>query len=421
MTSIRGAEPWSSELAGRFDEHEFESDVLKDNPLGDPHLRPLWVYVPPGYDDDPSAATRAIYVIQGLTGQLDMWRNRTPFRRELPGARGRAVRAAATAPPVPPRLRRRLDVARRQPVPRLARDRPLPHATSATSSFRGWTRSYRTLAGAEHRGIAGKSSGGYGAMVDADAAARRLRRPGHARRRRALRDVLPARLPRRRCGRCATTTTARSSASGRTSAAGRRFSKDSDRTLLNDWCMAACYSADEDGTVQLPTTRPPASCGPRSGSAGSRWDPVRMVAEPRRRAALAEGDLHRLRQARPVLPRPRRGGVPAGARGDRRHRLLLRALRRHALGDRVPLPARRYRRNAGAIGAQWSPPRADLPRSRATGLRAAIGRQVEPIGPGSRDDEDQGRRRRGTARRPSRSRSRGGRGRCCSRAATASR
>ena len=41
-------EPWSFDVAGRFDEHVFDSDVLKDNPLGDPHQRPVWVYVPPG-------------------------------------------------------------------------------------------------------------------------------------------------------------------------------------------------------------------------------------------------------------------------------------------------------------------------------------------------------------------------------------
>ena len=49
--------PWSAELAGRLDEHLISSELLRDNPLGDPHERPLWVYVPPGYDD-PSAATR---------------------------------------------------------------------------------------------------------------------------------------------------------------------------------------------------------------------------------------------------------------------------------------------------------------------------------------------------------------------------
>ena len=77
-------EPWSYELAGRFEEHAFESEVLKDNALGDPHVRPLWVYLPPGYDEDEERRYPSIYLIQGLTGQLDMWRNRTPFRRNFP-------------------------------------------------------------------------------------------------------------------------------------------------------------------------------------------------------------------------------------------------------------------------------------------------------------------------------------------------
>src|SRR4029453_8997265 len=77
-------EPWGSELRGRFEEHEFESDVLRDNALGDPHRRPLWVYLPPGYDQDGERRYPSIYVIQGLTGQLDMWRNRFPFRRNFP-------------------------------------------------------------------------------------------------------------------------------------------------------------------------------------------------------------------------------------------------------------------------------------------------------------------------------------------------
>src|SRR3982751_3095178 len=46
----RSMEPWSREPVGRFDELEIESEVLRDNPLGDPHVRPLWVYVPPAYD-----------------------------------------------------------------------------------------------------------------------------------------------------------------------------------------------------------------------------------------------------------------------------------------------------------------------------------------------------------------------------------
>ena len=75
--------PWSIDFRGRFDEIVFESEVLKGNRLGDPHQRPLWVYLPPGYDDEPERRYSTIYLIQGLTGQLDMWRNRPPLRKNF--------------------------------------------------------------------------------------------------------------------------------------------------------------------------------------------------------------------------------------------------------------------------------------------------------------------------------------------------
>src|SRR5438874_5756873 len=77
-------QPWSYQIRGRYDEHMFTSEVLKDNPLHDPYERPLWVYVPPGYDAEPERRYPAIYMMQGLTGQLDMWRNRSPFRTNFP-------------------------------------------------------------------------------------------------------------------------------------------------------------------------------------------------------------------------------------------------------------------------------------------------------------------------------------------------
>ena len=45
------------------------------------------------------------------------------------------------------------------------------------------------------------------------------------------------------------------------------FTREGDGDLLNDWCMAACYSADDDGTVRLPhdTARRSARRWQRSG------------------------------------------------------------------------------------------------------------------------------------------------------------
>jgi len=52
--------PWSADLAGRIDEHVITSELLRGNPLGDPHERPLWVYVPPGYDQEPERRYPAV-------------------------------------------------------------------------------------------------------------------------------------------------------------------------------------------------------------------------------------------------------------------------------------------------------------------------------------------------------------------------
>ena len=55
--------------------------MLADNPLGDPARRPLYVYLPEGVDG--SGAYASIYLIQGMTGQVDMWLSRTAFEPTL--------------------------------------------------------------------------------------------------------------------------------------------------------------------------------------------------------------------------------------------------------------------------------------------------------------------------------------------------
>ena len=62
--------PWSTDLAGRLHHDTIESELLRGNPLGDPHVRPIWVYTPPGYEDSGTTRYPAIYVIQGYTGEI---------------------------------------------------------------------------------------------------------------------------------------------------------------------------------------------------------------------------------------------------------------------------------------------------------------------------------------------------------------
>jgi len=156
-------EPWSRELAGRLEEHELESAALRGNPLGDPHLRPLWVYAPPAYAAEPDRRFPAIYLIQGHTGQLDMWRNRSAFRPTVP----ELVDRLFAEENCPPALVVFVDAWTSYGGSQFL-DSPGVgnyHTYLCDEIVPFVDARYRTLAAAAHRGITGKSSGGYGAMV----------------------------------------------------------------------------------------------------------------------------------------------------------------------------------------------------------------------------------------------------------------
>ncbi len=266
-------EPWSRELEGRLEEAVIESEVLKGNPLGDPSSRPIWVYVPPGYD---ARAERlpSLYVIQGLTGQLDMWRNRMPFR-PTPIELTDALFAGGDVPPcVVVFVDCWTSVGGSQFVDSPATGK---YMTYLCDEVVPWVDArYRTIAERAHRGLSGKSSGGYGAMVvpmlrpdvfgglathAGDALFEVCYWPDLRRAVRTLRDQYEGSFDR-------------FWADFRSRPA---LAKDTDMDLLNAWCMAACYSADPDGTVRLPFD-------PRTGAmideVWQRWlalDPVRMV------------------------------------------------------------------------------------------------------------------------------------------------
>lgn len=141
-------------------EHVVESTALRDNPLGDPHERPLWVSVPPGYDDQPDRRYPAVYVIQGFTGQLDMWRNRSAMRPTY-----LELIADLELPCLVVFVDAWTSLGGSQFVDSPAVGR---YHTYLCDEVVPWVDArYRTLAAPEHRGIQGKSSGGYGAAVTA--------------------------------------------------------------------------------------------------------------------------------------------------------------------------------------------------------------------------------------------------------------
>ena len=266
--------PWSYDLAGRFVEHAFESEVLKGNPLGDPHVRPLWIYVPPGYDDEPDRRYPSIYVIQGLTGQVDAWRNRTAFRKNFPELADELFASGESPPAILVFVDAWTSLGGSQFIDSPGTGRYLTYMCDELVPF--VDANYRTLPGAEHRGITGKSSGGYGAMVDpmlrpdifgglathaGDALFEMCYLPEFRKSVRSLRDHYEGSFDK----------------FWEDFRSRPAFSKDSDYTLLNDWCMAACYSADEDGTVHLPYDTATGELQPEIWERWLAWDPVRMV------------------------------------------------------------------------------------------------------------------------------------------------
>ena len=154
---------WEAELTGRLHHETITSDLLRDNPLGDPHVRPIWIYTPPGYDDAADARYPAIYVIQGYTGNVAMWANRSAFRRTFLETAD-AVFAEGTAPPC---VLVYVDAWTAYGGSQFV-DSP---GTGRYHSYLcdevvPWVDArYRTIADRESRAITGKSSGGFGAMI----------------------------------------------------------------------------------------------------------------------------------------------------------------------------------------------------------------------------------------------------------------
>jgi S-formylglutathione hydrolase FrmB len=267
-------EPWATELHGRFEEHVVESEVLKGNPLGDPFERPLWVYLPPGYDEAPTERFAAVYMIMGLTGQLDMWHNRTPFRRTTPELFDALFAGGETPTTVVVWVDCWTSLGGSQFL-----DSPGTGAylTYLCDEIVPWVDArYRTIADRDHRGVQGKSSGGYGAMVlpmlrpdvwgglathAGDALFETCYLPAFRESVRTLRTRYEGSFER----------------FWEDFRSRPAFSAEGDDALTNDWCMAACYSADDDGTVQLPYD---VATGRMREDVWARWlekDPVRMV------------------------------------------------------------------------------------------------------------------------------------------------
>jgi pimeloyl-ACP methyl ester carboxylesterase len=239
-----------------------ESEALRENPLGDPHVRPLWVWTPADWNGDGPA----IYVLHGFTGQVEMWRNRVAFRRTFPELlEEEAPRCVVVF------VDAFTSVGGSQYVDSNGSGRYHTYICEDVVPFVDARYTTNGL-----RGVAGKSSGGQGAAVTAmlrpdlfsgyashaggglfDVSIRPFFRVAV----RALRDHYDGRLDR-------------FFAELR---AGQAFRREEDAHILLQYGFSAAYSAGEDGSVRLPYDLRTGELIPELWARWLEWDTVLLV------------------------------------------------------------------------------------------------------------------------------------------------
>ena len=264
---------------GRWESIQFTSAALEGNPLGDPHVRPLWVYVPPGYEDEPDRRWPSVYVLQGLIGRVEAWFNVQPFSKNFPQL---VEELAPSCVVVLVDAFTALGGSQFLDSPAVGR-----YHTYIFDEVVPWIdEHYRTLAAREHRGLQGHSSGGFGAMITpmlrpdlfgglASHAGDALFESSYARdfapATRALRDRYDGSWER----------------FWEDFRSGRPVLRDKDDALLlSSYAMAACYSANEDGSIEFPFDLRTGRIVPDVWQRWLEWDPVRRA--PRHADTLRE-------------------------------------------------------------------------------------------------------------------------------------
>jgi S-formylglutathione hydrolase FrmB len=260
-----------------WQELSLESEALRGNPLGDASARALYVWTPPGYDDDPEQRFPAVYLLHPMTGQVRAWFNVAPFTKNVPELVDELGLGAIvvlvdgwTA----------LGGSQWLDSPAVGQ-----YATYLCEEVVGFVdASFRTLAAPAHRGLAGRSSGGFGAMVwsmlrpdlfggfathagdalfevayvpELPAAAQALRNTYDGSFERFWEDI--------RSGRPV-------------------FANQTDPLLQNVYAMTAAYSPRADGGVDLPFRVDTGELVPEVWERWLAWDPVRLA--PRHAEAL---------------------------------------------------------------------------------------------------------------------------------------
>lgn len=154
--------------AGRVVVLEHTSKVLADNPLRDPHVRRLAVWLPPEYDEGATARGRGrrfpvLFDLVGFTGSGLSHTNWRPFGDNVPERAARLARAGKMGPAIFVFPDCFTSLGGNQYINSGAVGAYADYLTRELIPL--VDREFRTLADRDHRGCFGKSSGGYGAII----------------------------------------------------------------------------------------------------------------------------------------------------------------------------------------------------------------------------------------------------------------
>jgi len=144
---------------------EHVSQILKGNPLRDPHVRKLGVWLPPQYDHAAGKRFPVLYDLVGFTGSGLSHVGWKPFGDNVPERAARLMREGKMGPAILVFPDCFTALGGNQYVNSSAIGNYADYLTREIVPF--VDHEFRTLASREHRGCFGKSSGGYGAILHA--------------------------------------------------------------------------------------------------------------------------------------------------------------------------------------------------------------------------------------------------------------
>jgi S-formylglutathione hydrolase FrmB len=144
---------------------EHTSKILKGNPLGDPHVRKVGVWLPPQYGINPKDRFPVLYDLVGFTGSGLSHTGWKAFNENVPERAARLIREKRMGPVILVFPDCFTALGGNQYVNSSAIGNYADYLTKEIIPF--VDREFMTLASRNHRGCFGKSSGGYGSIVHA--------------------------------------------------------------------------------------------------------------------------------------------------------------------------------------------------------------------------------------------------------------